>query len=291
MRWFRRQPATLDAAPVRRRSFLGREYVDAPYVLPKDLDESKRLDFQHYMLRFALRGNYAAPIRHPASILDCGTGTARWATEVAVLFPQADVVGLDLVPQASATGSHATGMPANYRFVQANALDGLPFTAKTFDLVHQRLLFLGIPADRWSDLIGELARVCRSGGWVELLEGSPMGGGGPAMAALNGWAVEFAARRGIDLYIGKRLHEFLHHAGLQKVQAKALRIPAGKHADRLGAMMATDFNVVYNNLKPLIVSQGFTDEATYDATMRAANEEIAQGSVYWPIYLAYGQRP
>ena len=46
-----------------------------PYLLPKDLEEGNRLDFQHFILRYALQGNYATPLRSPSSILDVGTGT------------------------------------------------------------------------------------------------------------------------------------------------------------------------------------------------------------------------
>lgn len=48
-----------------------------PYVLPRDPEELNRLDFQHYMLRFALQGLYAVPLTNPTSILDVGTGTGR----------------------------------------------------------------------------------------------------------------------------------------------------------------------------------------------------------------------
>jgi hypothetical protein len=58
-----------------------------PYLMPTDLEEMNRLDFQHYMLRYALRGNYTTPVRNPGSILDVGTGTRRWAREMAQLFP------------------------------------------------------------------------------------------------------------------------------------------------------------------------------------------------------------
>lgn len=60
-----------------------------PYQMPLDVQEMHRLDFQHYMLRALLRGNYLAPIRRPQSILDVGTGTGRWARELAVEFPDA----------------------------------------------------------------------------------------------------------------------------------------------------------------------------------------------------------
>ena len=53
----------------------GRHLADAPYVLPHDDQEINRLDFQHYMLRYALRGNLESPlVGSPASILDVGSG-------------------------------------------------------------------------------------------------------------------------------------------------------------------------------------------------------------------------
>src|SRR5579875_1671741 len=104
----------------------------APYILPLDATETNRLDFQHYALRQALGGNYAAPINHPQSILDVGTGTARWGIELATIFPHSSVIGLDIMVP------HLTTYPRNFAFVHGNVLDGLPFANGTFDFVHQR---------------------------------------------------------------------------------------------------------------------------------------------------------
>ncbi|HKT40269.1 MAG TPA: hypothetical protein VJR48_18000, partial [Ktedonobacterales bacterium] len=79
----------------------GRErVVGLPYALPADGEEVNRLDFQHYMLRYAFQGNFAAPIAQPVSILDVGTGTGRWAIEMAITFPDVNVIGLDVKPPA-----------------------------------------------------------------------------------------------------------------------------------------------------------------------------------------------
>src|SRR5262245_65514 len=87
----------ISAGNTRQRSLMGRLFLrDLPYVLPKDMGEVNRLDFQHYMMRLALHGNYAAPIGTPDSILDVGSGTGRWAIEMATLFPRANVVGIDV---------------------------------------------------------------------------------------------------------------------------------------------------------------------------------------------------
>ena len=71
-----------------------RRKAGIPYIVPWDIEEHNRLDFQHFMLRYALRGNYAAPIGTPQSILDVGSGTGRWAIEMANLYPRAKVTGL-----------------------------------------------------------------------------------------------------------------------------------------------------------------------------------------------------
>lgn len=81
------------------RSVGGRTFTRGiPYTLPSDSEEINRLDFQHYMLRYALSGNYAAPLREPREILDVACGMGRWCIGMAALFPQANVVGIDITP-------------------------------------------------------------------------------------------------------------------------------------------------------------------------------------------------
>ncbi len=61
-----------------------RHLPQVPYLLPKDVLETQRLDFQFYLIRSILHGNHASPLRSDvASILDVGCGTGRWVTEMA----------------------------------------------------------------------------------------------------------------------------------------------------------------------------------------------------------------
>ena len=111
------------------------------------------------------------------------TGTGRWAHEMARAFPHAQVIGLDMEAPRETYEP-----PANYQFVQGNLFAGLPFSADTFDVVHQRFLVLALPAKQWPFILSELVRVTRPGGYVELVEG----GGtflriGPATTQLKQW--------------------------------------------------------------------------------------------------------
>src|SRR5258708_4957512 len=140
--------------------------INLPYILPKDMREASRLDFQHFLLRVVLGGNYLAPLQQPETILDVGSGSGRWALEMARDFPQAHVTACDLLKQES-QGSSA---PLNVHFVQGDLLKGLPSPAQSFVFVHQRLLCRAIPRLSWPGVVRELVRVTKPGGWIELVE-------------------------------------------------------------------------------------------------------------------------
>lgn len=279
----------------RRFLWLGgrRHVADAPYVLPSDDQEINRLDFQHYMLRHALRGNYAAPVRKPASILDVGSGTGRWAMEVAQFFPNANVVGTDLVePKADAMAWSGLGeRPDNYTFVQGNVLERLPYPDNSFDFVHMRLLLFAIAAEKWPGVARELVRVTRPGGWVESVETGPQQNGGPAMDTLVQWITEASVRRGVDPLLGPRVASFFGEAGLVSMVKHDVHLPVGRYGGRLGNMAAVDVFGVVTGVKPLVAAQGIADEQTYGTMVEQARADLDHYQCTLPFYIAYGQKP
>src|SRR5260370_23310926 len=127
-----RRSIVTETAPDRRfRLFGGRRHLAAmPYPLPKDTSEINRLDFQHYLLRTGFRGNFAAPLADPTSILDVGCGSGRWAMELAAYFPIAQVVGVDLggrrIINKKTLGYGLEKRPENYTFCACTVAEGLP---------------------------------------------------------------------------------------------------------------------------------------------------------------------
>lgn len=51
-----------------------------------------------------------------------------------------------------------------------SSLQGLPYDAGVFDMVHIRFCGLGIPESKWGDVIEEAARVLKRGGTLEIVE-------------------------------------------------------------------------------------------------------------------------
>jgi ubiquinone/menaquinone biosynthesis C-methylase UbiE len=291
---FRRAPKAAPSAPAgARRRLFGREYIaEAPYALPSDLSEMNRLDFQHYMLRQAFKGIYAAPMSAPSDILDVGTGTGRWAKEMATLFPHARVTALDIKdPTESAPGEEAPEQRSNaYTFVRGNILEGLPFPDASFDFVHQRLLFFAIPGDHWQFVMNELARVTRPGGWVEVVEGhygyEPMG---PAAQRISDAMLPAMLQRGIDPRQSDNLAQFLQAAGLRDVHTRTVNVPVGDWGDHIGRLALTDVMTFSQAARPLLLAQGMSegDFAQLVATMR---DECERLRYTWPFHIAYGQR-
>lgn len=280
------QQKTTDAVDDRRR------LQDAPYVLPSDDKEINRLDFQHYMLRYALRGNFAAPIQRPMSILDVGSGTGRWATEMARLFPDTNVIGTDIVaPNPENTPSDDGARPDNYAFIQGNVLEGLPFADGAFDYTHMRLLLFAIPEARWPDVTRELVRVTRPGGWIELVETGPQRNGGPAMDQIVNWITQASLKRGINPLLGPRIGGFLGDAGVPNVSAREIALPVGAYGGRVGRLAETDVFGVLQGVKGLVASQNLATPEQYDNAVMAARADLNNYQCALPFYIAYGQRP
>jgi ubiquinone/menaquinone biosynthesis C-methylase UbiE len=266
-----------------------------PYQLPHDVEEMNRLDFQHYMLRAILRGNYLAPIGSPASILDVGTGTGRWAREMAVTFPRANVIGLDVNTPAVDAASEAQGAelrPLNYAFVAGNVLEGLPFGDASFDYVHMRALIAAIPHDRWPFVMSELLRVTGPGGWVESQEISLLQGGGPAVDQLMAWLTETIARRNVVFSDGARVGEFLQATGLARVTVREVPVPCGDYGGRIGKMLAADWFNLLGSFRGLMVAQGIASAEQVDETLATARAALAARGVraVMTIYAACAQR-
>ncbi len=206
--------------------------------------------------------------------------------EMARTFPGAQVVGLDIEPPQS-----GQVLAPNTRFVQANLLDGLPFADRSFDFTHQRLLVLAIPAAHWPAVVGELVRVTRPGGWVELLEGGDIFlNAGPATQRFLAWWREASRARGFDTSLMECLGRLLLDAHVRDVQVRTLQVPVGKWGGHTGALLEKNILAGFPALKPLLCTQLSLSPQEFDATLTELAREGDRYQTSYHYYLAYGQR-
>ncbi|KIK70538.1 hypothetical protein GYMLUDRAFT_184262 [Collybiopsis luxurians FD-317 M1] len=148
--------------------------VEAPYMQSYDSVSLSIDRYMHTLLR-RLNSNgtpsfydYAKYKKStPTSILDLGCGEGHWVVDASKHWPDALIVGLDLV-DITVPEVHAND---RISFVLGNFVRySLPFPRDTFDLIRIANLSLAIPADRWNYVLAEVYRVLQVGGRVELID-------------------------------------------------------------------------------------------------------------------------
>jgi SAM-dependent methyltransferase len=257
------------------------------YLFPRHPSEVNRLDLQHFALREALGVNFFAPIERPERIIDVGTGSGQWCVDTAAQFPQALVVGLDLV-------SHKPARERRFDLVRGDVTAGLPFQSETFDFVHQRLLRAGIPVVAWPEVAADLVRVTRPGGWVELMEVSnnPTREG-PATSELFSCLSRLAATRGLapDDRVVLRLERLLAESGLEQVSTRRVEFPVGEWGGRPGSFMSSDLRAMFMRLAPAFEARfSIPQDRTLELIGSAVAEmqEMHSSAIF---FCAWGQRP
>jgi ubiquinone/menaquinone biosynthesis C-methylase UbiE len=285
----------------------GRRYfAHAPYLLPYDDGEFTRLDFEHYLVRQTFKTNVLAPIGQPHRILDVGIGTGRWALETAAQFPSAAIVGMDLTRpptieriaqdlRGSGWGqalAFAQGQPTNFNFVAGNVLSRLPFPDGAFDYVHMRFLSAAIPLASWRQVMFELARVTRRGGWIEVVDTSwtPLQSG-PATEQLFYWARIAGMIHEINLELATWIGSLFLDSGLGNVTAPRLQLPMGRATGRIGSMVAANAMAVAEAIQPWVIGYNIASTEEFASALTLARSEVTEGTACaYPIFVAYGQR-
>jgi hypothetical protein len=137
---------------------------DVPYALPKDIMEGERLNLQHYLFRYTMKGNYAAPLDdNVVQILDIGSGTGIWGQEMArVTHPGGWIELLELGAAIIHPGP-ASEQLLNWArdFLARRGIDPLlteklPLIAQQVGLSKIQVRHLDIPLGGWDKHIGVL---------------------------------------------------------------------------------------------------------------------------------------
>lgn len=258
-----------------------------PSLSPDGRQGINQLDWQHSLLRHILKSNYLAPIAGPAHILDVGCGTGRWPGEMALEFPQADLVGIDL----TLPDQEVSTFPPNCHFQAGNVLERLPFEDNSFDFVHQRFMLFAIPQPDWPRLVSELARVTRRGGWIELVEASPFFRRmGPTTERVVGLIGQAARQREIDPTIAERLGSLLSATGLKHIGASTQLIPVGSWSGQSGMMAVEDMRASVRAMKPLVMLHARIVSEEFDRLLLQIEQEVEQYHTTFTFHIAYGQR-
>jgi ubiquinone/menaquinone biosynthesis C-methylase UbiE len=199
---------------------------DQRYTLVNGPPEAHRLREQ----AAHLKGLSAAlldriPFRHGWSSIDIGCGPAGVLDLLAErVGPGGLVVGVELdagqVESARAL-ARQQGL-ARVAVINADARCS-PLPSAAFDVTHTRLVLVNIPNP--GELVAEMARLLKPGGWAAVLEADVIGLCHPPDPAWESLVELLAATYradGADPHIGRRLPQLLRDAGLVEADVEAV---------------------------------------------------------------------
>ncbi|EJT98426.1 S-adenosyl-L-methionine-dependent methyltransferase [Dacryopinax primogenitus] len=306
------------------------------YALPADEEECTRISTQHLMLKLALSSNYPAPqlvkdALRPAmskpffpglprrtqerrrQLLDCGTGAGEWAVEMALEFPEVDVVGVDLAPQFRKKAANA---PKNCRFEIDDVTLGMPHFKGTFDVVHSRSIGNGV--QDFPAYIEDLLLTLRPGGILIMCEGdlqllSNSGPVDPLLSPLQrllSAAYGALKAKGSTVDAGRGLAKWLkalqgRRGGTSAVGSHVVWVPVGgwlpgtdpqsQHLNNLGHLMAQDCQLFLRSLRPTLLEAGYDplllDSWVLEAESELARAERGEGGLWCLWHYAYVPPP
>lgn len=260
-------------------------------------DEISRLDLQHFMFRWEFGSDFLAPIQTPTAILDVACGTGRWARDMARRFPGAAVIGFDInreqmdrsLEEGAAKGTDY--LPDNCTFTVSDALRPFDFADASFDLTMARATSAFVPVGQWPQLVREMTRVTRHGGWVEIRDFGLVRSQSSSLDRATLLFAQLAAARRIHPGVGPYLEEYIAAAQLQHVAIRRVTVQSGPQASRGGRLMLTDYLTLLGRVTPLIARSGLLSETEWEQLVAQARYEAAGASTAVELTAACGQRP
>jgi ubiquinone/menaquinone biosynthesis C-methylase UbiE len=178
-----------------------------------------------------------------ARILDAGCGTGEGASRLAELFPEAHVLGIDIVDQHLDLARRRYSNLAPRLSFEHQSLFELQIPDRSFDLTVCRHVLHSIPyPDR---VLAELARVTRPGGYLHIIAedyGMLHFQKGPHDPR-EFWHIApsaFGTATGTDLFLGRNIYGMLAGMNLEQITidyviVDTLRVPRETFADIIDA--------------------------------------------------------
>ncbi|KAK2015051.1 methyltransferase domain-containing protein [Colletotrichum eremochloae] len=260
----------------------------------------ERLDLVHTLMTKTI-GNrlFLAPIIKAKThrILDVGTGTGIWSMEMGDLFPNAEILGIDL------SAIQPDWVPTNVKFV-IDDIESEWVNNQTFDFIFSRYMS-GSLAD-WPTYVKRVYENLSPGGWAEFQDWSfqlTSDDGSLEGTDLQRWVDLFmdASRAfGRDAQVGPKLEGLVRdNTGLINIHHQPYKIPAGPWAKDPYLKDIGMCNLIQMldglegfSMKLLCGALGWTKEEVI-VLLAGVRNDLKSGKVHgWYHYnVVYGQKP
>ena len=235
------------------------------------------------------------------SILDLACGSGRWALEVAHLYPDIEVTGVDINKSLlDYVRAHAKAQGIkNAHYQVTSILNPLPFPDASFDLVNARTLYSSLKPTDWPTLLRECNRILRPGGTLRLTEmerHSTTSLANERMWDLLTRALYVTGRSfspdGKHIGINPHLSRLLREAGFQHIQNRAHTPEISQHVPHYASWRDQD-TYAWKLVEPFVIKSGVaTQEDLAELQAQALKDYMTDGFYAHVFYFTcWGIKP
>lgn len=259
---------------------------EAYYTDPESASEMARLTKQARLLTRAMGGPIDDAINQTniIDVLDVACGPGEWALEMASLYPNKQITGIDIsqlmIEYARFQASQRSLFNTHFHIM--NILQSLDFQPDSFDFINIRLIasFMFRSTDNWPRLLQECVRVTRPGGIIRLTDCEWFISNSPRTEKLFGLctrAIHLSgntfSQDGRQLAVTPMLKRFLRDAGCRNIQHKAFAVDCSSGSESHQSFYE-DMLVFLKLLQPLVISTGIASKDEVESLYIQALEEI-----------------
>ncbi|CAO3621271.1 unnamed protein product [Cunninghamella blakesleeana] len=257
----------------------------------KEFDRWQRI---HYLLKSTRKANAWAPFNTSkgAVVVDVGTGTGIWAMEISNQYNNIQVLGLDKVLPNDQQNS-----PENLRFVQCDITEPWPMGDNAVDFIFQRNMSDSIPKDAWSNLLKEMFRVLKPGGYIELIEYDKWHHNpGPVQQAFDSFIQEQCTTKGIDYFITDTVTNLVNDSGFEELDQKTMDIPLGEwpsdpELKQYGFINQEAQKASLRNHKDIYLKQWGVSNSDFDLAVQEVLEEFEEYHSFTRLHCWVAKKP
>ena len=235
--------------------------------------------------RYGLSGNLR--------ILDGGCGTGEASSRLAALFPQASVLGVDIIDNSLEIARTRYPSLAPRLAFERRSLFELGLEDNAFDLTACRHVLHSIP--HAARVIAELVRVTRPGGRLHLIpEDYDMihfqSGTRDLRTFWHDIPAKFGAATGTDLYVGRNTVSILLELGLEEIKVDYVIVDTLRVPREVFATIMTAWRDGYAEPTAQVANMT-TAEAIAHFDQMIANIHDPRGYAVWMVPVLSARKP
>lgn len=272
-------------------------YPNSPYCLPADGHEKLRLDKQHNFIRDHICGGClilddTLTLKEGAIVLDLGTGSGAWASDMAGYVPAGvKIQGFDISNRLFPPNSH------NLTFATGNVLDLPAHLQSRVSLAHQRLLIYALRRQEWSHAITSIKNTLIPGeGVIQLTEVlTPTDNPGAAQEKFQVMLSSIGRKRQLLLDCGEHLPALLDQAGFMHIAKKAIKVRLGSAGGVKGLKAAACRIGAFRGMRDSVLLDGgygiVSSPEEFDELLDGVMAEWETNECYATYYNITARRP